>query len=181
MSPEPPFVGAYPTMFLSGRGRPTGMSGPGWIGIDAAGLRVVGSRTRVDAAFYGAFAFLVGGVAIALSTVLCFSLRRPLLYAAIVGPILLSSVVHRLLLRVLRPYAEDRIVPFERATCWGVGTAGFAVSSADDGFVGTTWVAFVGGERERQRFFDEYVAARTGGARAYRDAHLRRGDVPSVA
>lgn len=161
----------------SGRpARPTEMRGPGAVVIDARGLRFVGPRRRLDAAFYGACT--VAGVAaigalwvvtaLAGRHVLSVMGARPLLLGAGLCVFAILCLTHAILIRVLPFATEDRHVAFASGVQIAERGDALEIQSAQPGFEGATRFEVRGGADERARFLQELDVARAGGPGSYR-------------
>lgn len=160
---------AFDVRFVVGKGRATLLKGRGQIALDRDGVRLVGPRARVDAAFYGACGIALGGAVVAIAIILTGGLAvRPVVIGAALCVLALLNVAHAILIRALPFRMEDRRVPFatdprveaDEEVAWLV--------TSERGFMGSTWFVFEGGPSERARFIDEYETARRGGASGYR-------------
>lgn len=165
--------GAYDVTFVVGKGRATRMSGRGRIALEPGGVRLVGPRARVDAAFYGACAIALGGAVVALAiVVLAYGLRSvaraPVMYGVGLSVLALLSVGHAILIRVLPFRTEDRRLAFASTMSVEVADGEALIVASERGFNGATWFVFEGGSSEGARFVDEYDTARRGGAPGYR-------------
>ncbi|MFO0617433.1 MAG: hypothetical protein U0414_32860 [Polyangiaceae bacterium] len=156
----------------------TEMRGPGRVEIDARGVRFVGPRRRINAAFYGACASALASTVAAFwiaaelggrHLVASVLAARPLVFALGLGVFGALCLAHAILIRVLPLRREDRHVPFSTLRV-DTRDAGLEIVTTLPGFAGTTSFAVEGGPSERARFLDELETARAGGARSYRTA-----------
>lgn len=177
---------SFSVTFVDGAERSTRLIGRGSVVVDAHGVRFVGARPRIDAAFYGAcvialvaavlsfwIATLVAGRQV-LSSIMG---ARPLLFGAGVCALGVLTAAHGFLIRVLPLAREDRHVAFSEALRADVLGDGVMVTSTARGFAGATSFTFDGGADASARFLDELETARAGGARTYRSA--RAADEPA--
>lgn len=169
----------FAVTFVTGKGRATLMKGRGRIALEPEGVRLVGPRARVDAAFYGACAIGLAGAVVAFAVAAWvggpYLLTRgvgiaPLLIGAALCVLALLNIAHAILIRALPFRTEDRRLAF--ASNMSVETADAAARIVTDerGFMGATWFVFEGGPSERARFIDELETARRGGASGYRES-----------
>lgn len=167
----------FTVTFVEAEGSTTQMRGRGAVVVDAHGVRIVGKRPRIDAAFYGACTIAVASAGLAFWIVSMIAGRqvlssimgaRPLLFGAGVFALGVLTVAHAFLIRLLPLAREDRRVVFSQGmTVDGIGDA-VEITSATRGFSGATRFTVDGGSAERTRLLDEVATARSGGAASYR-------------
>lgn len=182
-------MGGFAVTFVGGPGRTTEMCGPGSVVIDAQGLRFVGPRRRLDAAFYGACgAALVATIgAIWIVTTLARQHlvsvmgARPLLLGAGLCVFGLLCITHTVLIRVLPLATEDRHVDFASGVRIAERGDALEIQSAQRGFEGATRFEMRGGPAERARFLEELEVARAGGPGSYRTATPTSSTAPSTS